>query len=134
MTIRSHNTPATCASSAERTPSSAPLLVSGTASPAGRPLLEEPTPSRKRTHLVASRMSAVKLGTMFVISRTPLTLILQNPCCRRHKVNDPSSARDCRGLREHWATVRWSYSSVFLCIGSFHPARMAHRSIRMLVL
>lgn len=50
---RSHNTPATCASSAERTPSSAPLLVSGTASPAARPPPEEPTPSRKTPYTLS---------------------------------------------------------------------------------
>jgi hypothetical protein len=44
-------------------PSSAPLLVSGTADPAGRPPPEEPTLSRKRTDLVALRTATI-LGAM----------------------------------------------------------------------
>jgi hypothetical protein len=76
---RSHNTPATSANSAERTLSSVRPSVSGTADLAARPLLEEPTPSRKTPHTSSHPYAIVERLAMSVENRTMLTAIHSTP-------------------------------------------------------
>lgn len=60
LRFRSHNTLATCASSAARMPSNALLSASGTAGPAVRRPLEEPTLSRKTPYTASHTQIEVR--------------------------------------------------------------------------
>lgn len=111
------STPATSAPSAVRTPSSARLLVSGSARVARRPSPVVPTPSRKSSHIFFFSMAtgAARTGLCTVWWRSMWDeywsiIVLQHPRRRCHPLHHPSSQGNRGGLS---VTMGFSLSYVW---------------------